>query len=66
MRLAVRCLLGMMTAIENGLDEVVNQMRQDPKFDLPGAESARKQQRDARRTLACLLDQMIDTGYGEE
>ena len=65
MRLTVRCLLAMMSSLECSLEEVINVLRKDPKFNWHGADAARRQQRDARKALAGVLDQMVDTGYGD-
>ena len=65
MRLTIRCLLAMMNTLECNLDELVNRLRQDPTFNWRQADAARKQQRDARKTLVAVYDQMMDTGYGD-
>lgn len=65
MRVTLRCLLSMMVAMESSLDEIVNRLHKDPTYNWRALDSVRKQQQEARKTLAAVLDQMVDTGYGD-
>lgn len=60
MRLAVRTLCYAMTALEQALDELSMKMRSDIRVI-----EARKAQRQARRLMSELLDEMIDKGVGD-
>lgn len=61
MRLTLRILLSMMSALETALDEIHNKMRDDKKY-ADSINAVRKSQK-ATRTLAVnLLNAMIDDG----
>lgn len=63
MRITLRIILGMMTALESALTEVANSFRGTGNY----AEilAVGKAQRDTRTHLYKILDKMIDSGEGD-
>jgi len=67
MRLTIRILLSMMSAIESGLDEIANRIRNDEKMRVYylGITVVKRNQATTRSYLHGMLDQMIDDGEGD-
>lgn len=64
MRLTIRVILSMMSAVESALDEVCNKYRNHAVYGEKVA-TARKSMKIARQGLAEVLDLMIDSKDGE-